>query len=315
MGQYANLNDILLFMAVADGGSFVAGGRAMGLTGSAASKGVGRLEDRLATRLFHRNSRSLSLTVEGQVFYEQGLRVLDAVAQAESSVGGAGGEPRGTLRVTVPDAFGRMVLLPLLQDYLTRWPEVRVDLNFSDRPLELIQEGFDLAFRIGAGSAGDGLISRVVAHYSVLLCAAPTYLAGRAAPQGPEGLRSHECLVFRSGNQTQAWHFREAGGPWERLPVGGRVRMDSGAALRSAALAGLGIALLPEFLVQDALQTGKLCQVLPDLDLGHAQIVALYPSKRYLEPSVRRFVDLVASALGDVGDVRSDKASGPGQSR
>ncbi|ADU38792.1 LysR family transcriptional regulator [Variovorax paradoxus] len=297
--QRTNLNEILVFMAVVDEGSFIAGGQAMGLTRSAAGKAVGRLEDRLGVRLLNRTTRTLSLTDEGRVFYERGLLILSAVDEAEASVAGPGGAPRGVLRLTVPDAFGRLVVLPLLQKYLAAWPELQAEVSFSDRLADVVEDGFDLAVRIGASgeSADTGLVSRVVARYKALLCASPAYLAERGEPMDIDALAGHDCLFFSSRNQRQSWRLRGEGGDWIKAQGRSRLRLDSGEALRDAAAAGLGIALLPDFLVADDLAAGRLRQVLPGFDAGDVKIFALYPTRRLLEPRVRRFIDLMAEEL------------------
>lgn len=294
----ANLNDILVFMAVVDEGSFVAGGQAMGLTRSAAGKAVGRLEDRLGVRLLHRSTRSLSLTDEGRVFYDRGLQIFSAVDEAEASVAGSPGVPRGVLRLTVPDAFGRLVLLPLVKKYLAAWPEVQVEVNLSDRQADIVEEGFDLAVRIGEAPPDTRLVSRVIAKYAALLVAAPSYLAERGEPRDADALSTHDCLFFTSRNRRQSWRLRGADGVWTKAQGKSRLRLDSGEALRSAAVAGLGIALLPDFLVADDLAAGRLKRVLADMDAGQATIVAIYPTRRLLEPRVRRFIDSMIEALG-----------------
>jgi DNA-binding transcriptional LysR family regulator len=172
-----NLNEILIFMAVVDEGSFIAGGQAMGLTRSAAGKAVARLEDRLGVRLLNRSTRALSLSDEGRVFYERGLQILAAVDDAEASVAARPGTPRGLLRLTVPDAFGRLVVLPLLKKYLQAWPETQVEVSFTDRQADIVEEGFDLAVRIGEAPPDTRLVSRVIAKYKAVLCASPSYIA------------------------------------------------------------------------------------------------------------------------------------------
>ena len=225
----ASLNETLVFMAVADGGSFVAGGRAMGLTRSAAGKAVARLEERLGVRLLNRTTRSLSLTEEGRVFYEGGLRVLAALDEAEASVSGGTGTPRGLLRLTVPDALGRLVVLPLLRRFLETWPDLQVEVSFTDRQADIVEEGFDLAVRIGGGATSDSrLVSRVVTRYPVVLCAAPAYLARRGAPERIEDLEGHDGLFFTSRGRRRSWRFRGEDGSWVRATGRSRLRADSG---------------------------------------------------------------------------------------
>ncbi|AUW43341.1 LysR family transcriptional regulator [Rhizobium leguminosarum] len=305
-----NLNDILIFMAVVDAGSFIAGGQAMGLSRSAAGKAVIRLEDRLGARLLNRTTRTLSLTDEGRMFYERGLQILASVDEAEASVAGQNSTPRGVLRLTVPDAFGRLVMLPLLEKYLRAWPDIQVEVSFTDRPIDIDKEGFDLAIRISATTTLDTrLVSRVIASYKARLCASPSYLAERGEPGDIDDIAAHDCLIFASRNQRQGWRFRGEGGPWVKAQGRSRLRLDSLEAIRDAALAGLGIALLPDFLVADDLVAGRLRQVLPGLETDDAKIVALYPDKRLLDPRVRRFIDLMVEELGDQGQARNRDAS------
>ncbi|MGK3968337.1 LysR family transcriptional regulator [Sorangium sp. So ce118] len=294
----ANLSDILVFMAVVEEGSFIAGGQAMGLTRSAAGKAVSRLEDRLGVRLLNRTTRALSLTDEGRVFYDRGLQILAAVDDAEASVAGRSGTPRGLLRLTVPDAFGRLVVLPLLRKYLEAWPDIQVEVSFTDRLADLVEEGFDLAVRIGEAPPDTRLVSRVVARYKAMLCASPSYIAERGEPRSLDELAGHDCLIFSSRNRRQSWRFVGDDGAWVKAQGRSRLRLDSGEALRDAAVAGLGIAFLPDFLVAADVAAGRLQQVLPDLEAEDVKIVTIYPTRRLLEPRVRRFIDLMVEELG-----------------
>ncbi|MBP2445192.1 LysR family transcriptional regulator [Rhizobium leguminosarum] len=303
-----NLNDILIFMAVVDAGSFIAGGEALGLSRSAAGKAVIRLEDRLGARLLNRTTRTLNLTDEGRVFYDHGLQILASVDEAEASVAGQSGTPRGVLRLAVPDAFGRLVVLPLLEEYLRAWPDIQVEMSFTDRVADIVEGGFDLAIRIGATASDNRLVSRAIATYRTPLCASPSYLAERGEPRDIADLAAHDCLIFASRNQRDGWRFRGKGSSWIRAQGRSRLRLDSAEAIRDAALAGLGIALLPDFLVADDLAVGRLRQVLPDLETDDAKIVMLYPDKHLLEPRIHRFVDLMVEALGHE---RPDARSSP----
>ncbi|WP_433931638.1 LysR family transcriptional regulator [Sorangium cellulosum] len=294
----ANLNEILVFMAVVDEGSFIAGGRAMGLTRSAAGKAVNRLEDRLGVRLLNRTTRALSLTDEGRVFYDRCLQILAAVDDAEASVAGRSGTPRGLLRLTVPDAFGRLVVLPLLRKYLEAWPELQVEVSFTDRLADIVEEGFDLAVRIGEAPPDTRLVSRLVARYRAVLCASPSYIAERGEPRSLDDLAGHDCLIFSSRNRRQSWRFVGDDGAWVKAQGPGRLRLDSGEAIRDAAVAGLGVAFLPDFLVAKDLAAGRLQQVLPDVEAEDVKIVTIYPTRRLLEPRVRRFIDLMVEELG-----------------
>ncbi|WNG17523.1 LysR family transcriptional regulator [Cystobacter fuscus] len=289
----ANLDEIFAFMSVVDAGSFVGGGRAIGLTRSAAGKALARLESRLGVRLLNRTTRHLSLTDDGRVFHEHCMKVLAALDEAEASVGQRTGTPRGVLRLTVPDAFGRLHVLPLLRDYLRTWPEVQAEVSFTDSVADIIEEGYDLAVRIDASSTDTRLISRLVAQHRAIVCAAPSYLEARGEPETPEELAAHDCLIFSSRTRRQSWRLRQKGGPWVKVEGRGRLRLDSGEAIRDAAVAGLGIAYLPGFLVDEDLASGRLKALLPSCEQVDVPIMAIYPSKRHLPAKVRRFIDLM----------------------
>ena len=294
----ANLNEILIFMAVVDEGSFIAGGNAMGLSRSAAGKAVNRLEDRLGVRLLNRTTRALSITDEGRVFYDRGLQILAAVEDAEASVVGNPGTPRGLLRLTVPDAFGRLVVLPLIGKYLKTWPDVQVEASFTDRTADIVEEGFDMAVRVGKAPGDTRLVSRVIANFKAVLCASPSYIAERGEPLNVDELASHDCLFFSSRNRRQSWRIPGSDGTRTKALGRSRLRLDSGEAIRDAAVAGLGVAYLPDFLVAGDLAVGRLQQVLPRPEAEDVKIVAIYPTRRLLEPRVRRFIDLMVEELG-----------------
>lgn len=290
------LNDIMVFMAIVDAGSFVAGGQTMGLTRSAAGKAISRLEERLGVRLLNRTTRKLSLTDEGRTFYERGLQVLAAVEDAEASVGDHVGTPRGLLRITAPNAFGRLVVLPLLNQYMEIWPHVQIEVSLTDRVVDIVEEGFDLAIRFDLTSSDSRLISRLLTSYDVLLCASPTYLDKHGEPQSVSDLADHECLLFSSKARKQAWRLRTEDGTVARISGHNRLRLDSGEAIRDAAIQGLGLALLPEFLVADHLASGSLRQVLAGI-CDPVNIVLIYPSKKFLEPRVRTFMDWIIQRM------------------
>ncbi|MTH96888.1 LysR family transcriptional regulator [Roseibium sp. RKSG952] len=294
---HTNLNDIQIFMAVVDAGSFVAGGKAMGLSRSAAGKAISRLESHFGTRLLNRSSRTLSLTDEGRVFHDHGLRILESVAAAETSLSGPKSVPRGVLRLTVPDAYGRRVILPIVEKYLGTWPDVQVGMSFSDSLANLVEDGFDLAIRIAVKPSDTRLISRVIARDKAVFCAAPSYLDRQGTPETSEGLSRHDCLFFESGQDRQGWQVKDKNGQTVRVTGRSRLRLDSAEALRQAALSGLGIALLPGFLVGEDLTAGRLIRLLPGIPLDDVPVLALYPEKRLLEPRVRRFIDLAVSEL------------------
>lgn len=293
----SDVNDILTFMSVVETGSFVAGGRARGLSRSAAGKAVARLETRLSVRLLDRTTRALRLTDDGRTLLRHAETLRAAMDAAERSVAREDGDPRGTLRLTVPDAFGRRHILPSVRRFLDAWPDVQVEMSVSDRVSSLVEDGFDLAIRIGATDPGAGLIMRTLMQDELILCAAPSYLARIPAPSTPESLGRHDLLFHATHNARLHWRLQAPDGTWTRAQGRSRLRLDSGEALREATLAGMGIALLPAFLVGDDISAGHLTRVLPAVSAGTVQIVALYPHRRLLDPKVRRFIDHLAAEL------------------
>ena len=289
-----NLDEIFVFIAVVDAGSFSGGGQTVGLTRSAVGKAITRLEMRLGVRLLYRTTRKLSMTDDGRIFYDHCLRVVSLLDETEASVGRKSAVPTGLLRLTVPEGFGRTHVLPLLHQYMEEWPALQVEVSFSDRIADLVEEGFDLAIRIGTHGPDTRLVSRVVAEHRSILCASPAYLDKHGRAQVPDDLTLYDCLSFKSGTRKQPWRIRELDGSWSTVGGRGRLRLDSGEAIRDAAIAGMGVGYLPGFLVDDAIADKRLEQLLPEFETQSVPIVVVYPDKRYLSAKVRRFIDLMA---------------------
>ncbi|EJN05347.1 LysR family transcriptional regulator [Phyllobacterium sp. YR531] len=293
----ANLNDIAVFMAVADTGSFAAGARATSLTRSAAGKAVSRLEDRLGVRLLNRTTRALSLTDEGRSFHAHGQRIVDAVDQAEASVISPTGVPRGVLRLSAPHAFGQRVIMPFIEKFLAQWPGVQIEASFSDRLVDVVEEGFDLVIRFGGTAVDSRLVSRVLARDRYLIVASADYISRHGKPNSLDELASHQCLSFSSRGNRQRWRFADSGGHWFTAQVRTRLRLDSGEALHNAVARDLGIALLPSFLVGQDVDSGRFIHILPKITTETVEISVIYPDRRLLDPRVRQFVDLLATGL------------------
>jgi DNA-binding transcriptional LysR family regulator len=190
------------------------------------------------------------------------------------------------------------VVLPPLQKYLTTWPDVQVEVSFTDRPADIVEDGFDLAVRVGEASPDTRLVSRVVVKYKAVLCASPHYFTLRGEPLSIDELSTHDGLIFSSRNRRQIRRFLDGNGAWVKAQGASRLRVDSGEALRDDAIAGLRIAFRPDFLVAGDLAAGPLRQVLPDLQSEDVKVVTIYPTRRLLEPGVRRFIDLMLDELG-----------------
>ncbi|EPT7033834.1 LysR family transcriptional regulator [Cronobacter malonaticus] len=298
-GAGLDIHALRIFVAVAEAGSFVAGGKAMGLTRSAAGKALARLEDYLETRLFQRTTRSLSLTAEGHEFYHRCCQILEDLADAESSIRQNPPLAKGILRLTVSEGYGKMIVLPFIREFLQASPGVSIEVSFSDRVVDLVEEGFDLALRVGNGATSYQYITQVIDRTRPLLMASPDYLQEWGMPTSLAELKNHRRLVYGLGAASTAWTFVDT--RHEQIAVHSRndVRFDSGDAIRTAALMGLGIGFLPSFMVQNDIQQGRLIQVLPEARGEDVAIHAIYPNRRHLPVRVRAFIEGLKCFLRD----------------
>ncbi|MDJ0387690.1 LysR family transcriptional regulator [Roseomonas sp. E05] len=282
---------LTVFTKVAEHGGFTAAARRLGLSVSAVTKTVARLEDDLGTQLFNRTTRQLHTTDYGQEFYERCIRILADLEDAETALRQGSISYSGRVRVITPFSFGRVTLVPELPSFLRKYPEIVLDLNFSDQPVDLIAEGYDVAVRTGEIS-DSRLTTRLLTRGSQVTFAAPSYLARHGTPRAPEDLRDHNCIVGRFGPE---WSFR---GP-DRKPmtvrVSGNAVVNSGDALREAAVAGIGIGQGTWWLVRKDLERGLVDSILPDYAPEGMPISILYPAQRHLPAKVRIFIDFLVA--------------------
>ncbi|MCA0406984.1 MAG: LysR family transcriptional regulator [Proteobacteria bacterium] len=289
--------EVEAFVRVAETESFSGAARRMGASKSAVSRLVSALESRLGARLLHRTTRALTLTEAGKGYLERARRILADIEEADQCVGELQAAPRGRLRVNAPMSFGFLHLAPAIPDFMALYPEVEIDLSMNDRFVDLIDEGFDVAVRIGA-LMSSSLIARKLAPVRRVVCASPAYLAARGTPQTPDALKSHDCLPNSNIALLHEWRFiSPEGKPWP-VEVKGRLSANNGDALRIAALKGLGLAFLPSFIVGADLQSGSLASVLEDYVPQDMTLNAVYPHARHLSPKVRAFVDFLARRFG-----------------
>jgi DNA-binding transcriptional LysR family regulator len=291
------LAGMLAFARVVEERSFSAAARRLVRSKSAVSKQVSELEDRLGVRLLNRTTRRLSLTEAGSAVYEHCLRMVAAAEEAERVVAALSGAVRGTLRLAAPVSFGTRHLAPLIPQLLQLYPELAIDLSLDDHMVDLVEEGFDLAVRI-AELGDSGLIARRLATARRVLCAAPAYLAEHGVPREPRDLPRHNCLGYSylRSPTGQEVSFRSEGGMTLRLR--GNFIANNGEALLAALLGGVGIALMPTFIVADELRAGRLRVLLADAVTMDSTVSALYPANRNLSPKVRAVVDFLAERFG-----------------
>lgn len=285
-----------IFVEVVNSGGFSAAARKIGLSRAQVSKSVMQLEQYLGTRLLNRTTRSISVTDFGRVYLERSGELLADLDEIEASAANESGEPRGRLMLSAPTSFGMLHLQNAIPAYLERYPHVQISLSLADRFIDVVAEGFDLVIRI-ADLGDSSLVARRLAPCRRVLCASPDYLEKNGMPGVPQDLAIHHCLVYSNELKPDTWQLQGPEGI-ESVRVNGPVCADNGDILRASAVAGLGITLLPTFIVGEDLVSGKLRQVLPDYCPQEISIHALFPSRRWLSPKVRSFVDFLADYFG-----------------
>jgi DNA-binding transcriptional LysR family regulator len=287
--------DLQLFAAVVEQRSFSAAARAQATTTSAASKRIARLEALLGARLFERTTRRVLPTDAGATFYTHAARIVSDLAEAENAISTLGGKPRGTLRVTAPLILGERHLVPLLAGFLGKYADVRVEMSLSDSFVNLLADRFDVALRVGA-LVDSSLVRVKVGVARGIVVASPGYIERFGSPEEPRDLVRHACLRYANVAAAQEWRFRGKRGPMS-VPVVGALTLNHGGGLREAAIAGLGIARLPDFLVADALEAGKLVELLSDYAVEPTGIHLVYLAGGRPLPKVEAFVAEVGGAL------------------
>lgn len=288
MNRWEGLDE---FVAVAECGQFTAAAERLGLSSSQVSRQIARLEERLHTRLFYRTTRKVVLTEAGQTFLQHCQRLQDAREEALNAIGDLGGEPKGLLRMTCAVAYGERFIVPLVTTFAARHPRLSVDIELSNRTLDLVQDGFDIAVRLGRLQDSRMLATRL-APRRMYLCASADYLQRYGRPHSLSELARHNCLIGSSDVWTFQLEGREAS-----QRVNGNWRCNSGQAVLDAALAGLGLCQLPDYYVLEHLRSGALVSLLDNHQPPNTAVWALYPQQRHLSPKVRQLIDALRYGL------------------
>ncbi|WP_211451025.1 LysR family transcriptional regulator [Collimonas antrihumi] len=290
------LTSMQMFVRVVEKGGFSAAAEDARISPTMVGKHVRQLEDQLGVRLLNRTTRRQSLTEIGQLYFERCKQALLEIEAADASVKQMQLLPRGVLRVTAPATFGGQMLTAVVRAYLERYPDVELDLSLNDRVVDLVEEGFEVAIRIGA-LPDSSLIARPLQPYRAMVCAAPEYLARCGTPQTPQQLVKHNCLSFAHGNRYNLWQFSQAGVRQE-IEVHGNFRANNGLALRTAALNGIGIIMQPEALLRDEVSAGRLQRLLVDYELEHRPMHIVVASNRKMTPKLKSFIEFVVAHFG-----------------
>ncbi len=285
--------DLQAFVAVVEAGSFTAAAERLGLAKSAVSRRVSTLEDRLGVQLLRRTTRRLNLTESGRSFYARSARILADLDEAESAVAQQHGELRGTLRVALPLSFGIRHMVRPIAEFSRQHPHVTFDLDLNDRRIDLLEEGADLAVRIGR-LADSSLIAKRLFDARTVVCGAPAYFEKHGMPRTIQDLEARHCLVYANLSEPTKWVCRDKDGVAHRIDVTPAMSASSGDFLCAAAAEGLGIAMQPTFIAGEAIGRGDLVPILTDYDWPVTPAYAIYPPTRHLSYRVRAFIDFLA---------------------
>jgi DNA-binding transcriptional LysR family regulator len=282
------------FTRVVEAGSFTAVAREMNATQPTISRQVAMLEDHLGCLLFHRTTRTLTLTDDGRVLYEHARRTLESLAEAEGAVGRQRGKPSGRLKLACAGVFGRLHVIPRLQRFRAQYPDIEIALMMNDGFADLIEEGIDLAIRIGEPRES-GLIGRRIGTTRRVVVASSAYLDRRGRPETLEDLAAHDCIIYDRLLTGATWNFNASGSP-AVVPVTGPIQVNNTEAVRACILQGLGIGNVPSWhFVEREIETGQLIVLLRDFEVQSQPISAIYPSRRYLPPKVRAAIDFLSA--------------------
>lgn len=298
MDGIESLSGIATFVAVARAASFTQAGEVLGISKSAVGKAVARLEGRLGVKLFHRTTRRLALTADGEAYFAVCARALEGIAEAEGSLGSKLLVPAGRLRIDMPAAFGRKVMLPILLGIGKAYPALQLTLTFTDHVIDLVEEGVDLAIRFGTLEDSGDLVARRLTAHRWVICATPAYLQTYGTPQSPDDIARHHCIVGYRRGRPLAWHISQDGKP-VRLAPPPTHQIGDGEAMIDAALAGIGLCQMPIALMRPHLEAGTLVTVLDDWTRREIDVHAVWPRTAHLRPKVRHVVDTLVRLAGE----------------
>ena len=289
MDRFENLQT---FIKVVDFGTISAAAERMGIAKSAVSRRISELEQLLGVQLFRRTTRQLNLTDSGKSFYERAIRILTDLEEAELAVSQQHSELAGVIKIAAPLSFGLQHLTPAFTDFMKIHPKVQLDLDFNDRQIDILQEGFDLAIRV-TRLADSSFIARRLASINHMVCASPEYLKFYGTPQSPDALQHHRCLSYSNVHDSNIWHYRDMNGKPQQVKVPVTLSANNGDFLRQAATSGLGIILEPTFIIYDAIAKGQLVPILTDYRWPIIDAYAIYPQTRHLSQRIRALVDFL----------------------
>jgi DNA-binding transcriptional LysR family regulator len=304
MVNVESLSGIATFVVVARSASFTEAGETLGISKSAVGKAVARLEERLGVKLFHRTTRRLTLTADGEAYFSVCSAALDDIGEAESNLGTRLAEPAGRLRVDMPVAFGRRAVLPVLLDIAKRYPALQLTLSFTDRVIDLVEEGVDLAIRFGPLDDSSELVARKLTSHRWVICATPAYLERFGTPRSLDDVAAHRCIVGHRRGQPLSWHVSDDGIATRFMPPS-TYQIGDADAMVDAVLADFGLCQMPLALFRRHIDAGRLVTILDDFTQTDIDVHAVWPRAVHLRPKVRHVVDALLD-LGRQGKLDTD---------
>lgn len=290
---------MVIFVQVVKSGSFTLAANISGHSTSYISKEVNKLEDRLGVRLLHRTTRSLSLTPEGELYFQLCQQIIEDAEQAENAITGKQGEPHGLLRISCPIAYGLSNLSPVLSKFTEEYPKIRLELDLNDRKIDLISDGFDVVIRATMHLEDSSLISRRITQSEALVLASPGYLAKHGIPKHPYELARHKIISYSNLKQPDIWSFQDHNGEVIQVHVASQVLTNSSTLEIALGVADQGVFRVPRFALKDELETGALVEVFSDWPKPSIGVYMVYPSRKHMSAKVRSFIDFVIQELGD----------------
>lgn len=293
------LENMHTFTRVVEAGSISGAAERLGVAKSAVSRRLKELEEHLGVELFHRTTRLMNLTDTGRAFYQQSVRILEDVLEAELAASQAHGTLKGSLKVALPSSFGLMHMGPAINEFLQLHPQIEFDLDFNDRQVDLMQEGFDLAIRI-ASLPDSSLIARRIAPIQHVFCASPDYLEKHGTPQTPEDLPNHQCLTYSLSHNDQTWTFTDKNNQKSKITIKSHMKASAGEFLRDAAVDGQGVVYLPTFIVYKEIENKTLLPLLNEYFAWKINAYVVYPQTRHLSQRVRAFVDFLVERFDGI---------------
>lgn len=291
------LDGMVIFVEVINSGSFTQAALTSGHSTSYISKEINKLESRLGVRLMQRTTRSLSLTPEGEVYFQQCQQIIDDAEQAHNLLSGGQAQPKGTLRISCPTSFGMSRMQSIFSDFINLYPEVNLEIDLNDRKVDMIAEGFDVLIRASHQLDDSSLISRKIHSSDGIIVAAPSYLAKYGKPTTANELAGHSAITYSNIKNNNLWNLTNKDGKVETIKVNSRVQTNSSELEVSLCVAGHGVMLMPRFNLNGELERGELVQLLPEYQRSEVNVYVVYPSRKHMSAKVRSFIDFACSEL------------------